>query len=172
MIRIATGISLLKHMSIVEACDRLKIDAAISSWKVSSGQNEQPVGYEETFKGALTRAYRTHKFDPGCDISIGIENGIFRFGSLETKSITLDMAIVVIIKRDGERIVTNSVGIQFYEEYVRTAEERGFKTTTVGSVIAERLGGDPADPHSTLTDGKVTRKALLTEALVAALSQL
>jgi hypothetical protein len=55
---------------------------------------------------------------------------------------------------------------------VEIAEERGFETTTVGSVITERLGGDPTDPHSVLTNGKVTRTMTLVDALTIALQQL
>jgi non-canonical (house-cleaning) NTP pyrophosphatase len=157
-----------KLQALVDACRKLGIEASISTRDTNSRQNAQPVGYEETLNGALNRA--SQAWGNGEHLVIGIESGIFRFGFYTP--VTLDMAIIVIIKPDLDRIVMNSAGIQFPEEYVRIAEERGFKTTTVGSVIAERLGGDPADPHSTLTNGKVTRKALLTEALVAALVQL
>ncbi len=64
------------------------------------------------------------------------------------------------------------MGIQIPEQCIRVAEERGFKTTTVGSVIAEQLGGDPRDPHSALTESKVTRTLTLIDALTTALQQL
>ena len=91
---------------------------------------------------------------------------IFRFG------VTLDIAVIVILTPDGRQIVTTSEGIEFPEEYVEIAEERGFETTTVGSVITERLSGDPTDPHSVLTKGKVTRTKTLVDALKTALHQL
>jgi len=54
---------------------------------------------------------------------------------------------------------------------VRIAEKRGFKTTTVGSIITEQLGGDPTDPHSTLTSGKISRTMTLIDAVATALQQ-
>ena len=151
--------------AVQQACKKLGLEATVTGAKTSSGQNEQPVGLKETFDGALTRAVSARSQNPD-SVAIGIESGIFRFG------ITLDIAIVVILTSDGRQIVTNSEGIQFPEEYVKTAEERGFKTTTVGSVITEQLGGDPTDPHSILTNGKVTRTMTLVNALMIALQQL
>jgi hypothetical protein len=53
---------------------------------------------------------------------------------------------------------------------VEEARTRGFAATTAGSVIAERFGGDPADPHITLTGGKTDRKSLLITTLKELLS--
>ncbi len=151
--------------AVRKACELLSLDAAVSGVKTSSGQNEQPVGFEETFQGALTRAQGIRS--PGDrSIAIGIESGI-----LLSENVTLDIAVVVVLTYDS-RIVTSSVGIQFPEGCNILAAQRGFKTTTVGSVVAEQLGGDPTDPHATITNGKITRSALLTDAIVAALSQL
>jgi len=85
---------------------------------------------------------------------------------------TLDIAVLVILTPDGRQIITTSEGVQFPEECVRIAEKLGFKTTTVGSIITEKLGGDPTDPHSVLTKGKVTRTMTLVDALTVALQQL
>lgn len=153
-----------------QACSILGHDAVvINGTKTSSGQNEQPVGFDETHNGAWRRAILAQKTDEG-SIGVGIESGIFRFG--KDKSLTLDIAVVVVLTVEGRRIITTSQGVEFPEEYVRIAEERGFAYTTVGSVITEKLGGDPTDPHSTLTNGKVTRSATLVDALVVALRQI
>ncbi len=151
--------------AVHQACQKLGLGAVVSGVKTSSGQNEQPVGFDETFGGALTRASSAKSQTPD-SIAVGIESGIFRFG------VTLDIAVIVVLTPDGQQIVTTSEGIQFPEECVRLAEERGFKTTTVGSVITEQLGGDPTDPHSVLTKGKVTRTMTLVDALTTALQQL
>ena len=151
-----------------QACVTLGLKATAVGVETSSGQNEQPVGFDETFAGALTRATSAREQKP-CDISIGIESGIFRISG-ETP-LTLDIAVVVILTKDGRQIVTTSEAVQFPEEYVDIAEERGFNNTTVGSIITEKVGGDPTDPHATLTKGTVTRTATLTKALVTALQQ-
>lgn len=157
--------------AVRKACERLGMKASVSGVKTSSGQNAQPVGFEETFNGALTRA-RLAMRDVDM-IPIGIENGIFRFNG--EIPISIDLAIIVLITSgmsDVRRIVTTSAGIVFPEDCVEIAESRGFESTTVGSVIAEKFGGDPADPHSILTNGKVSRAMILTDALVAALGQI
>jgi len=136
----------------------------------SSHVNEQPEGFAEIFSGAVTRARSARTQRPGT-IAIGIESGIICFNDIDFP-ITFDIAIVVVYALDGRRIVTTSSAIPFPEDCVAAAKERGFATTTVGSVIAERFGGDPADPHLTLTGGKLSRKDTLTDALVAALKQL
>ncbi len=157
-----------KLEAVRKACQRLGVEAVVSGVKTSSGQNEQPVGFEETFNGALTRATAA-KAEGAGSIAVGIESGIFRFGS---PSVTLDIAVIVVLTIDGRQIVTTSEGIRFPEEYVKVAEGRGFQNTTVGSVITEQLGGDPTDPHSVLTQGKVTRSMTLVDALVVALRQI
>ncbi len=154
--------------AVRQACERLGLEAIVSGVKTSSGQNEQPVGFDETLAGALTRGTTAQTQKPEA-VAIGIESGIFRFGATP---ITLDIAVIVVLTNDGRQIITTSEGIQFPEEYVRIAEKRGFKTTTVGSVITEHLGGDPTDPHSVLTKSKVTRTKTLVDALVIVLRQL
>lgn len=154
--------------AVRQTCQKLGLRAVVSGAKTSSGQNDQPIGFDETFGGALTRATSAKSQNPD-SIAIGIESGIFRFGATPT---TLDIAVIVVLTSDGRQIVTTSEGIQFPEECVQIAEERGFKTTTVGSIITEQLGGDPTDPHSVLTKGKVTRTMTLIGALVTALQQL
>jgi inosine/xanthosine triphosphatase len=157
-----------KLEAVRQACQTLGLQAVVSGVKTSSGQNEQPVGFEETLSGALTRAISAQSQKPE-EIAIGIESGIIRFNA---ESVTLDSAVIVILTTDGRRIITTSEGVQFPEEYVKIAEERGFKTTTVGTVITEHLGGDPTDPHSVLTKGTVTRTMTLVDALIIALQQL
>lgn len=72
---------------------------------------------------------------------------------------------------NGQKLVGTSAGIEFPKEAVEAARARGFETTTAGSVITETLGGSSTDPHSTLTQGKVSRKEILVEALMTVLSR-
>jgi len=161
--------SIHKLNALRQACEALELKVEIDCVKTLSGQNEQPVGFEETFAGAFARAVSAKSQRPDT-IAVGIESGIFRFetGFL---SISLDIAIVVVLDRNGRRIITTSNGIQFPEKYVKKAEALGFKTTTVGSIITKDFGGDPGDPHSALTSGKISRTRTLVDALVTALKQ-
>lgn len=158
-----------KLNAVKQACAQIGLKTVISGVKTSSGQNEQPVGLDETLKGAVTRAKSAKTQHPD-SIAIGIESGIFH-GSGKTPT-TLDIAVVVMLSPDGRRIVTTSPGIEFPEKYVHIAKERGFKTTTVGSVIAEKRGGDTTDPHFTLSNGRISRKKTLIDGITTALLQL
>lgn len=170
MKRIVIGsTSVHKIDAVRQACEKLGIDAVVSGFKTASDQNEQPVGFDETYGGALVRAL-TVKENNKNSIAIGIESGIFRFRGVITR--TLDIAVIVILTAEAREIITTTHGIVFPEKDVLIAEQRGFEKTTVGSVIAEHLGGDPTDPHATLTKGKITRMETLVDALVVALKQI
>lgn len=80
--------------------------------------------------------------------------------------------MVVVLTSDDRKIVTTSSGVMFPEDCVDEAERRGFDTITVGSVVTEQYGGDPADPHSVLTNNAVTRTATLVDALITAFRQI
>lgn len=161
--------SAYKLNAVRKACERLGMNASVSGVETSSGQNAQPFGFEETFRGARARAIyaRTQNADA---IAVGIESGIFRF--CRQKGTPFDIAVIVLLTLDNRQIVTTSAGIEFPEECVKIAESRGFELTTVGSIIAEKFGGDPADPHSMLTKGRVSREMILTDAIVMAIGQI
>ena len=162
-----------KYRALKEALETvfgLNAIIPITRLKTSSGQHEQPVGFSETYGGAYARAKAGQIHDPS-SFAVGIESGIFRFGT-NGHTVTTDAAIIVILNPDGRRILTTSAGIVFPEEYVVKAAHLGFATTTVGSVIAKELGGDPTDPHLTLTKGRTSRNNLIYKALVTALLEL
>ncbi len=162
----------LKLLAVGEACAKVGMRAAVSGVKVDSAQNEQPFSLEETFCGALTRAIRAKEKDVGfCEktIYIGIENGVVDISPNWARFV--DLAVVMVL--DGKREVSaTSTGVAFPADCVIIAKKRGFETTTVGSVIAEKIGCDASDPHSALTHGHLSRQDTFVQALVAALSQL
>lgn len=89
----------------------------------------------------------------------------------EGSNIWLDLAVVVLRTRTQEFIAT-STGIRFPTKYVEEAKRKGFKTTTVGSVIARRNKDvDKADPHCFLTKGLLPRRLLVRNAVLAAVAQ-
>jgi non-canonical (house-cleaning) NTP pyrophosphatase len=157
-----------KLYAVRETCALSGLYAQMYGIPASSGVSAQPLGFEETHSGAMARAL-VARSEHGCDLAIGIESGVFRFA---LSPVTLDIAVIVLITGENKIIVTSSNGIQFPEDCVEEAYRRGFKTTTVGSVIAERHGGDPTDPQLTLTNGKISRISTLVDALKIAFEQL
>ncbi len=161
-----------KFKAVEIGCKYLSLDFTIEKVNAPSGQNEQPVGFDETFAGALNRAKLAIELSPtDYDIAIGIESGIFSINS-SAETTTLDIAIIVVITKSGKQIVANTPGFVFPEIYVNTAKELGFEKNTVGQVIAENLGGDKTDPHSILSNGVITRQETLIEGLMIALKQI
>jgi non-canonical (house-cleaning) NTP pyrophosphatase len=162
--------SACKRAALVEACVRLGLTASIDTIRARSEQDLQPMGLDAMMRGARTRALCARSACPG-SIAIGIENGIIS-GDSGNECVFLDLAALVMIAPPSREIMALSPGIEIPEKYVRIARERGFARTTVGSVIAENLGGDPTDPHSVLTKGMISRKEMLVNGLIAAFAQL
>ncbi|PIV47049.1 hypothetical protein COZ78_01900 [bacterium (Candidatus Gribaldobacteria) CG_4_8_14_3_um_filter_42_11] len=170
-IKIALGsTSQHKIEAVKQACQQLGLLASVVGVKAASDQNEQPVGLNETYQGAFSRAQGAKAQSPEA-VAIGIESGIFITENSENP-LTIDLAIIVVLTLDNRRIVATTPGVVFPEDCLAIAKERGFATTTAGSVVAEKLGGDPTDPHSTLTNGAVSRNQTLVAGLVIALAQL
>lgn len=150
-----------------DACECLGVTAEVIGIEASSGQNKQPIDFRETYNGALARATFVKENDPGDNVYIGIESGIINILPIHA----MDIAVIIVLA-GNRRIVATSAGVEFPQSCMAVACHRGFKTTTAGSVVAEKLGGDATDPHSSLTNQKVSRRDTLVQALTIALSQL
>lgn len=160
-----------KKSAVELACKELNIDSEIMSEEVLSGQDAQPVGFQRTYLGALTRAHSV--FQSGKNMTaIGIENGLFVVPASHTSNIYFDIAVVVVMNGKFEHYYSTSAGFLLPQEYVNAASHLGFKTTTVGDIIQRKIGGDSTDPISTLTHGKVSRVRVLCDAVKIALLQI
>jgi adenine phosphoribosyltransferase len=161
--------SAIKSAATREACLAVGIAATLVERAAPSGVPTQPVGREETARGARNRARAARDAVPG-SWGVGIENGIVREDGRWQ-----DVAAVVIIAPDGRETVGWSDAVTFPDALVERARDIGFDRVTVGSLIAEQLGCPADDPHSALTEGRQTRADILThavaEAFVAALRQ-
>ncbi len=157
--------SVHKIDAVKEACAKIGIKVEIKGVSAKSEINEQPYGLEETYRGALNRAKNSQK-ENNKMFAMGIESGII---PIDDKFI--DLAVVIVLTPDGKSFMGTSAGIEFPKYAIEEARLRGFETTTAGSIVAEKLGGSETDPHSTLTNGKISRKELLVDAIVSVLSE-
>lgn len=134
-----------------------------------SGAQEQPIGNEETIKGARNRALQTQKAGKKADFYVGLENGL-----IQVKNKWFDVAWCVVIDKNGKESLIPSAGVFFPEKYVTEAKKRGFETTTACMILHEEIGpeSESTDPHTILTNNKVSRSKLLEEALKIAIGQL
>ena len=155
-----------KMDAVKEGFLKAGLEVEVIGCEVDSGQNAQPVGFSEMLAGARERAFGAQRFYPDC-ITVGIESGLLR-----ASSVTIDLAVIVVIARTRTLFVSTSPGIQLLETFVDVAAEQGFGTTTAGAVIAEKLGGAPGDPHSILTQGRVTRFSTLVQGVETAALQM
>lgn len=161
--------SVLKLEAMEAACDRCGITKPfIEGYPISSGQNEQPFGYEEIYAGAFARAKGVRAQCPD-DIAVGIENGIipcfFPTDFFPTNVCGMDVAVVVVIDTEGKRYVDMSTGVFVFPDAIEMIRESGFQKTWGELFAAEDPDCDPKDPHSYVTNGKQARKELLADVL-------
>lgn len=152
--------SLVKVSAVRAALSETRPAAVLHQVSVPSLVATQPVGAEETLRGARNRARQAQALLPGAS-AIGIENGIRLVNDRWE-----DWAIVVLISPEGKECVAESASIPFPSEAVEVARLRGFDQTTVGAVLHEQYGADEHDPHTFLTKGVYTRADLLRETLI------
>lgn len=152
--------NMLKRQALALACEDAGTEAMIETIEAQSRVSSQPVGWDETWRGARNRALQARDASPSA-YGIGIENGIRKnaAGSWE------DFALGTLIDPHGNMLLSESSAVLLPEGAVALAQARGFTHTTVGSILAELHGCHPQDPHSWLTDGKTSRLNLLRDML-------
>lgn len=154
----------VKQRALVAALHGLELRHTVNTVEANSRVNCQPVGIAETVLGASNRASAAREVFPH-SFAIGVESGIIR-----RHGTTIDVAYVVVMTPDHRTVIGHSTGITFPEQYVVEAERQGFCNTSVGRVIAAKLGGSHSDPHAILTKGRLTRQRVLEHAIYATLA--
>lgn len=171
MMRFALGsASLAKREAFIESLRNTfrHTNGFAGCFSVSSGVNEQPVGVNETFRGARNRAAATKLLVAEDVFCIGVESGLLQ-GNDGMSDFHIDIACVVILCPNGKVVRTTSMGIPISALIVAKVAEEGFNKTTVGRVMeSEGMVDDHGDPHSGLTQGRFPRKDLISQALEAA----
>jgi non-canonical (house-cleaning) NTP pyrophosphatase len=165
----------LKLNAVIEACNIAKTKVGfkygtIVSHNIKPNIEEQPYGYDETFKGAKYRADGVTKLQSDLDIkynyiSIGIENGIQKCGENY-----YDFAVIVL-KYRGKIYESHSTGIKINEKLLAKSFKRN-RHITVGNLMSEKFDSEKDDPHKYLTFGLVTRKDMLVQAILTVLGNL
>lgn len=119
-----------------------------------SGVRAQPIGKEETEKGAKYRAEEAKRLRPEADCWIGIENGMWKKKGEEEKADDVadweDGASIIILTSDGK------------EEAIWS------DTIDIPKVFPKGPNGEWSvhkDPHDIITKGQRSRVAFLSDAL-------
>lgn len=155
-----------------------KLDAVMDAWQavrfgrgvrvhgVSAPSNipEQPSGLEQTCMGASNRARNAREIDETAEMYIGIESGIVgAYGRF------YDIAFVVLLMKDGRTFSAMAGGHEVPRQYVAASHSEGHDTRTAGSVMAEHTGCDATDGTSYISNGHVSRKDTIVQAVKIAL---
>ncbi len=150
-------------------------DVRVEGYASSSAIGEQPVGWEETIKGAVNRlSFLKRKIKrEGLDYDylVAIENGIVPL-EVKRQKRWFDVGIILAEDRKGCLGAGFTSSVEMPRELVSKAKKLGFAGNTVAKLLAEEVGGDATDPHAILTGGRFTRIDFLSQGLESVLSQL
>jgi len=139
-----------------------------------SGVSSQPIGKEETRRGAINRARAAQKAQPSCHAFIGIENGMWKIEDDDNKNDKKengdneeqkweDAAIVVMIipAEIGMASEEHDFIIEAFSDALEIPpkDKRPFEGGRNGEWSVLK------DPHAVLTGGKKPREEFLFEAL-------
>ncbi len=150
----------IKLVATIDACQAAELGATVCCVQSFSSVDEQPVGEEMGKKGAANRARVLRGGHPHAYV-VGIENYIHRNRDGEWE----DLAAIVVMAPDGFTYTWASLPIQLDAMDVLAAKTEGFDRTTVGSMVARRLGCKADDPHGPMSGHARSRRGLLTKAL-------
>jgi non-canonical (house-cleaning) NTP pyrophosphatase len=112
---------------------------------VKSDVPDQPFGIEIIEYGATNRCRRSAIADPTGDIFIGMESGLIHSG-LAT---WFDSAAIAHCRRRGKIIIDHTDRLVIPDKYIDLVK---MANCTVGQAVESCLGGDPKDPHTTLSN--------------------
>ena len=161
-VKIAAVQGAVKHHARLAQCRVVGLD-------VPSGVSEQPRSLDETIRGAVNRA--RHAF-PGCDLSIGIEDGL---GAVpHTRSGYMNFCACAIF--DGRRThVGLASAFEYPPEVVRLVMEEGLDITQAFHKLG--LSHNPAlgtaqGAIGVMTKGTLTRTDYAQQAVAMALIHL
>lgn len=146
------------------ALKALDVDTEFSPYytQVDSGVHAQPYGDLETIHGALKRATKLAKQEPGAFV-IAFENGV-----VWRSDHHVDLAYVVVVDPVGRVTIRHTDSVSVPDELVAESLASGW-TVTCGQIEAQRSGCDPADPHVVWSGGTTNRLELLTATATEAL---
>lgn len=131
---------------------------------VASGVSDQPVGDEETRRGAVTRVANAREQCPEADCWVGMEGGIERIdGALQA------FAWMVVCDRSGRQGAARSVSLPLPPAVSRLLDEGCELGEANDRVFATRNSKQSGGAFGLLTEGRHTRASIYTQTLTMAL---
>lgn len=126
---------------------------------VNSGVADQPVGIDETLKGARNRAERAKQFYPQADFWVGIEGGI---EFLESGLTAFAWVVMLNAEKRGESKTTSFALPPKVAELI----EQGYELGIANDMLFKKDNSkQKSGAVGILTNGKVTRTELYKQAV-------
>jgi len=106
--------------------------------------------------------------NPQVDFYVSIENGLTEVSENQW----LDIGWIILVdSKTNRQFSGSSGGVIFETKFVEEAKRIGWKTMTAGEVMSKELKCDSKDPHSFLTNQRVSRCQFLEQALLGLIGQ-
>ena len=163
--KIAVGTtSELKLRAVISAFSRAGISAEVIGFKVDSGVEKQPFGFDEIDFGAYTRAKNALAQDPTADYGLGIESGII------TRALQyFDLACCIVVNRGGAMVGKSySAAVEIPQNVVKMINGEGLDA---GEAVQKLGGVKEKDPTLWLSDGLLSRDKTIADAVFLALTR-
>jgi inosine/xanthosine triphosphatase len=135
--------------------------------EVNSGVPDQPVGLEETIKGAISRSKLALE-KTGAEFGVGIEAGLYPVP--ETITGYMDIQFCAIIDREGRTTLGHGPGFEYPPGVIRRVFEEGVEVgITMGELVNDIELKRKIGAIGVLTHGRLVRKELNKLAVLMAL---
>ncbi len=150
--------SALKQGAVSRAMRRAGIAVRVDGKKVDSGVNEQPMTIDETYTGAFNRHKNLKELGVEADYYVTVESGLHpvhpEYGHYGCQALILEPV--------GKKV---RLGVDFDLEFPKEMLAKVHsKYADIGVLVQEEYGALSKDPYPYLTNGKITRQAILENA--------
>ena len=151
--------STLKHGAVARALRRVGVPVRVVGKKVDSGVKEQPMTIEETYEGAINRHKALLTLNQQADYYVTVESGQHPVHANHS----LFGCNVIIVEPAGKTAkIGIDLDIEFPQAWLDTIPS---KYPDLGILVQQEYGAAEKDPYPYLTNGKLTRRKILENAV-------
>ncbi|MGV9002111.1 MAG: DUF84 family protein [Candidatus Saccharimonadaceae bacterium] len=150
--------SALKQSAVSRAMRRAGVAVRVDGQKVESAVNEQPMTIDETYEGAFNRHKNLKDLNVQADYYVTIESGLHE---VHEQYGHYGCAALILEAKDEVLHLGVDLTIEFPKEMVAKVPSQ---YADLGVLVQQEYGAASKDPYTYLTNGKITRQAILENA--------
>jgi len=158
--------STLKQEAVRGAFEKAGLSVTVAGRKVDSGVNEQPYDMDETCAGALNRHENLRDLELDADYFITVESGLHK---VHDSYGTYGCTVVVVEPVGQPKKVGFSLDVEFPQSWL---DEVPSIYADMGVLVQKKFGAVEKDPITFLTNGMITRKDVVEQAIFNVVSQI